>query len=72
MRALKIDRDALLFPVAVAGRIWTAVFANGRGVIDSLRRGRDRRRLAEIVRGVEVFGPFHNVNMVKDGLCAKR
>ena len=70
--ALEIDRDALFLPIAVARRVELFFLARRR-----LRgRGRiglgDRRRLAEIVRRVEVFGPFHDVKMEAAEPHAKR
>ncbi len=72
MAGSEIDRHALFLPVAVSGRVGASVFAHRRTVPVVLRRLGKWRRLAEVSGRFEVPGPFHDVNMGKDELCANR
>src|SRR5205085_5124341 len=61
---LEIDRDALLFPVAVAGGVEPLFLAcRRRRSFDRLRIGQWRRR-AEIGWGIQVLRAFHTRKMM--------
>lgn len=68
----KIDRDALLFPIAVAGGIEPLFLADGgKGFPWRLRLG-DRRGRAQMGRRVEVPRAFHRPQMEWGSAVAKR
>ena len=72
MAASEIDRNAFFLPIPVSGRVGACVFAHRRTIPGVLCGLGKRRRLAEVSGRFEVLGPFHDVNMGKDQLRAKR
>jgi hypothetical protein len=68
---LEIDRDALLLPVAIAGRVQSLLFTSRRSGFGERLRLRNRRRGAQIVWRIELLGTFHDTKMMPGSANAK-
>ena len=72
MRGSKIDGDAFLLPIAIARGVELLRLAI-RPLNLLARFGLwHRRRFAEVSGRIEMFGAFHDANMVAGALHAKR
>lgn len=67
----EVDRDALLFPIAIAGGIAAILLACRRFLLGSSSGFRNWGRLAEVGGRLEMLWAFHDANMARMMLHAK-